>query len=93
MATTERCERTDLLTNQCAHCRGDDQQPTRDSRMRTSKPFEANYRSPCGGADDIEPGEQIVMYAGEAWHVECAEEDGAVVPSTAPRARLEDPYG
>lgn len=38
-------------------------------RKRASEPFPANYRSVCNGClADIEPGEDIVMFAGKAVH-------------------------
>lgn len=93
MATSERCERTDLLVEQCAHCRGHDEEGSRP-REKTGPRFAALFRSPCGGADDIEAGDEIVMWRGEAWHAECAEADGVEAPA-APRKkfRSEDPYG
>lgn len=42
---------------------------SRTRRDRASEPFPANYRSTCHGCGfDIEPGEEIVMFAGKAVH-------------------------
>lgn len=113
----DRCERTDLFKDQCAHCLsqdisafllGNDRPPPRSESTITGHAFGARYRSRCGGGDEIEVGDDIVMYGGEAWHVSCAVSDGARVaginaPTFAPRRNppprprgprpLEDPYG
>lgn len=38
-------------------------------RERASKPFEARFPGTCTGCNwEIEPGDQIVMFRGEAYH-------------------------
>jgi hypothetical protein len=51
-----------------------------DDEDTTSQPFNAGFNSVCGsGEDDIDEGDDIVMWNGKAWHVECATEAGAEV--------------
>lgn len=83
-----RCERTDLLVSQCAHCQGHDIRGfdllgdrSRTDGTRTSAPFQARYRSGCGCCvDPIEVGDDIVMWGGAATHAQCAADDGGLVP-------------
>jgi hypothetical protein len=49
-------------------------------KTKSSRPFIAGFGSECGGLDDIDEGDDIVMWDGEAWHVTCAIEAGAEVP-------------
>lgn len=58
---------------------------------RTSKPFRAAFDSECGEGDQISQEDEIVMWDGVAYHVECAEDAGANIPD-ADRDH-EDPYG
>jgi hypothetical protein len=73
--TAERCERTDLLVDQCAHCRGEEA----PRRSRASRPFPAAYVGSCAlGLDFIDEGDTIVMIDGQASHHECAVEAGQI---------------
>lgn len=54
MAATDvlRCEKTDLLIRQCAHCRGKNaEDPRRLQRSEISTPFEAKYPGACSICD------------------------------------------
>jgi hypothetical protein len=76
----ERCERTDLLVDQCAHCRGDEDRPQR----RASRPFPAAFVGSCAiGLDFVDEGDEIVMVDGEASHADCARAEGIDVPDAA----------
>lgn len=45
---TDRCERTDLLVDQCAHCRGHDQKPVTDwAAIRVHHSMSANFYGRC----------------------------------------------
>lgn len=63
---------------------------------KTSKPFMAQFDSDCGDGDRINEGDEIVMWDGEAWLVECAEEAGAKIPGVSDDDdnddELRDPY-
>jgi hypothetical protein len=40
-----------------------------------SRPFHAQFDSPCYQGDDIQEGDRIVLADGEAFHVECFDHD------------------
>lgn len=83
----ERCERTDLLVNQCAHCRGDEDK----GLPRTSRPFEAAYPGSCSvDLDYIDEGDMIVMVDGAAAHEQCARDAGYDVPDPSPKGEVDD---
>jgi len=42
----------------------------------TGPVMEAGWDSQCAAGDTIDEGEEIVMYDGESYHVECAHEAG-----------------
>jgi hypothetical protein len=62
----ERCERTDLLVDQCA-CpdhRGGEVGGLPDEIETVGQPFEAQYEGQCAGcAGHIEPGQRIARVA------------------------------
>jgi hypothetical protein len=76
MTTTEtRCEKTDLYTSQCFHCRSA-AAPTIDSQM--GKWFHANYDGTCSVCGEaFEEGDEIRADGSGGWQGRycCAEED------------------
>lgn len=83
----ERCERTDLLVDQCAHCQGHEKQPEK----RTSRPFEAAYPGSCSvDLDYIDEGDMIIMVDGAAAHEQCARDAGYDVPEPKEEGEVDD---
>lgn len=84
--TVERCEKTDLLANQCAHCRGllDPEAEIRQSRqalLSTANWFESKWAGKCARCGDwFREGSAIHRVQGYDGYVAecCADaEDGA----------------
>ena len=72
MASSERCELTDLPKDGCAHCTGD----TLGDERNMTKPhvFRAQFKGPCHGCWGlIMPGQMAARAAGEDFfvHEEC----------------------
>lgn len=42
---------------------------------KASQTFRASYRSECPAGDTVEEYDEVVMYDGEAWHVDCYDRD------------------
>lgn len=83
----ERCERTDLLVDQCAHCRGDEDK----GLPCTSRPFGARYPGSCSvDLDYIDEGDMIVMVDGAAAHEQCARDAGYDVPDDEEEVGIDD---
>jgi hypothetical protein len=51
----------------CPHLTGSER-PRIMARQSPSKPFPAMFNSDCGGGDEIEEGEEIVMWFGQPYH-------------------------
>lgn len=77
---TERCETTDLLTDQCAHCRGhqsiEDQAATERAQLLVHDPrwFPAQYPGTCGQCGEpFQPGTPIRLQLSSQtnWIAEC----------------------
>jgi hypothetical protein len=51
IATVQRCERTDLLTDQCAHCRPRAYSPPPVGGVRFGPEFTARYPGKCALCD------------------------------------------
>lgn len=80
--TTERCERTELLVVDCAHCRGNDQTPdeqvaterrqTRARLVGDPRWFPAQYPGKCERcAERFTVGDLIRMDPGRGWIADC----------------------
>jgi hypothetical protein len=74
----ERCERTELLTTECSHCRGLDRQPA-PARRPGNGPgpwFPAAYPGRCSQcATSFDPGDRIRAAGGGGYLAECCGED------------------
>jgi hypothetical protein len=80
--TAERCERTELLVTDCAHCRGNDQTPneqaaaerdqTRQRLASDPRWFPAQYPGKCERCGEwFQPGALIRMDVSVGWIAEC----------------------
>lgn len=74
---TERCELTELLVDQCAHCRGVDDLPALPPKW--SGPLTwipAQFPGRCSGCGEpINPGDWIISDGHETgWRGECCDE-------------------
>lgn len=72
----KRCERTDLLESDCAHCRGFEMAAEFVSEGTVGKPFVASYPGRCAACEErFNAGEQIISngqgsYLCEECHVD-----------------------
>lgn len=77
--TETRCEKSDLLPRECAHCKGDagaDEEllAHRARLLRSVRWIAANYPGTCSGCGDwYSPGTAITR-DGDSWRAECCED-------------------
>jgi len=70
-----RCELTELLVSECAHCRGFEEEPVVSSRGQW---FTATYSGRCSNCKtSFEPGDRIRAdgFMSGGWLAECCGED------------------
>lgn len=70
----ERCDRTDLYMDQCAHCRGHDdmRRPQEPEPGPKGRPFQAAYAGRCSSCDERFEAFAYIRADGEGkWEAEC----------------------
>lgn len=71
-----RCDLTDLIKDQCAHCRNVPDPTPKRRPMATV--FPASYSGDCAGCgSSFDEGEQIRSDGEGGWLAECCDGDGA----------------
>ena len=79
--TEERCERTDLIVSQCAHCRPkpslDDEIAQHRARLLASRRgwFRAQYFGRCAGCGDPYVPDTAIRRTPDGYIAECCAED------------------
>lgn len=72
----DRCILTELLVDQCGHCRTSEPAARTDRSTRPGPWFTATYAGECDGCGgQIEPGDQIRADGEGGWQGECCGDD------------------